>query len=87
MFANNKELFVFIRSLIERLDTAGEIQWSSSFKKAMNISFMPGEVLGELRSALRSFKKTKIPEQLNLVKEVDAALNNLDVAFRPKTRN
>ena len=50
----------------------------------MNISFMPGEVLGELRDTLRNFRMTKIPEQLNLLKEIDAALNSLDEGFRPK---
>ena len=84
MFANNRELFDFIRSLVERLDAAGEFQWSASFRDAMNISFMPGEVLGELRYTLRNFRMTKIPEQLNLLKEIDAALSSLDEAFRPK---
>lgn len=85
MFANNRELFDFIRSLIDKLNAAKEFQWSSSFDDALNISFMPGEVLGALQSTLRRFRKTtKIPEQLNLVKEIDKALESLDEALRPK---
>ncbi|HEU0296346.1 MAG TPA: hypothetical protein VFR47_26655 [Anaerolineales bacterium] len=85
MFANNRELFDFIRSLVEKLDTIEENQWSSSFKDAMNISFMPGEVLGELRGTLRNFKETKFPKQLNVETEIEAALESLDEALRPRT--
>lgn len=84
MFANNRELFDFIRLLVEKLDAIGEFQWSASLRDAMNISFMPGEVLGALKGTLRDFRKRKIPKQLNLVKEIDTALKRLDEAFGQK---
>lgn len=81
MFNNNKDLFNFIMELRERLQEIGEDDWSNIFKNAMSISFMPGELLGEMRLTLRNFQKTEIPKHLNLEREVKAALDALDQAL------
>ena len=78
MFANNKELFDFINSLSEKLNLIGEEEWSLAFKKSMSISFMPGELLGEVKLTLKKFQKTRIPRKLNLEKEINAAIESLD---------
>jgi hypothetical protein len=49
MFTNNTELFIFIKDLMEKLQSIQENDWSDTFKNAIAISFMPGEILGEVR--------------------------------------
>jgi hypothetical protein len=78
MFKNNKELFDFINDIITRLQATGEDGWSNAFKNAMAISFMPGELLGEVRLTLGNFQKTDIPTRLNLEREMEAAIEALD---------
>jgi hypothetical protein len=81
MFANNRELLIFIQDLIERLQSAQENEWADAFKNAMAISFMPGELLGEVRLTFRNFQKTDIPKQLNLEREIKEALEALNQAL------
>lgn len=81
MFTSNKDLFDFINNLIKRLQAIGENDWSDAFKNAMLISFMPGELLGEVRLTLRNFQETDIPKQLNLEREIKAAIEALDLAL------
>lgn len=86
MFSSNKELFEFINSLIKKLDSIGETQWSIAFSDAIHISFMPGELLGAIRFTLRKFQKTKIPARLDIEKEISGAIDSLDKALGPNNR-
>ncbi len=81
MFSNNKELFDFISSLIKKLQEINEDNWSQAFKNAMAISFMPGEILVEIRLTLMNFKNTDLPKQLNLEQEINGAIKSLDQAL------
>jgi hypothetical protein len=81
MFSNNKELFDFISSLIKKLQGINEDDWSEAFKNAMAISFMPGEILGEVRLTLINFKNTDLPKRLNLEQEINNAIKSLDQAL------
>jgi len=78
MFANNKEFFENISLLIEKIEAAGEIQWGSELRDAMNISFMPGEIFGAIRMTLTKFQNTKIPAQLNIEKEINEIVESLN---------
>ena len=81
MFSSNKDLFDFIRSLVEKLDSIGEKQWSIEFREAMNISFMPGEVFGAILTTLNRFIKTEIPQKLNIETELHGAVASLNKAL------
>ncbi len=81
MFSNNKDLFDFINNLIKRLEDKNENYWSNEFRQALNMSFMPGELLGEVRKTLLEFQKTQLPKQMDLVNEIRTAIHDLDRAL------
>lgn len=82
MFSNNKEFFAFINSLIKKLDAAEEKEWSSSFKRAMGMSQVPGEVFGALRIVMRDFNKSQVPAKLNMEEEIKTTLETLEGIFK-----
>lgn len=75
---SNTEIFVFLNSLIEKLEKDGEDQWVSNFRDAMAISFMPGELYREIRLVLKNFRKTWLPRKLKVMEELDNAIESLD---------
>ncbi len=81
MLSSNKELFDFINKLIIKLQEINEENWSKAFKNAMAISFMPGEILGEIRLTLTNFKNTDLPKQLKIEEEINDAIKSLDAAL------
>ena len=80
-FANNSELFQFINSTIEGLHKINEDTWAYEFRNAMQISFMPGEVLGALLTTLLNFQKTTIPQKMQIERDIQLAIDALDEAF------
>lgn len=77
MFSSNQELYVYIELLIKKLDNANEALWSLSFREALAISSLPGEVLGKLWLTLREFQTTKIPKQLGIKDEIQKLTEDL----------
>ncbi len=77
MFSSNQEFYTYIESLMEKLDEANERQWSSTFRDALAISSLPGEILGKLWLTLREFQATEIPQRLGIKNEIQEVTESL----------
>ena len=77
------DVYAFVKALSQDLRNAGEEQWSSALDRAMSISGMSGEILGETRLQLRKLRRTKIPQRLHLADRVNEALQYLDTVLGP----
>ena len=81
-FSNSEELYIFIESLIVRLRDENQAGWATKLEKALHISTLPGEILGELRLNLVELQKTNIPNQLGVQNNIQSAINALDDALK-----
>ncbi len=84
MINSNASLYNAVRAISEDLLNAGENEWSCALLDAMEISTVPGEVLGELRLQLEKLGRSDVSERLQLRGRIDEALRYLNAVLRPR---
>ncbi len=78
----NQDIYDNVDVIIKQLKEIGENDWAFSLSEALQISYMPGEILGELRFKLTKFRETHVVKQLNIEDDMNELLRCIDEAFR-----
>jgi hypothetical protein len=82
MITSNKDISILVTKTIHRLDENGHyFEWGKKFREALNISYMPGEWLGAIRSCYIDLNKTTIPAELMMSDEINEVIVVLNRAL------
>jgi hypothetical protein len=76
-------IFESAATLSKDLHTAGEDEWGTALDDALHMSGMAGEILGQVRLALRKLRQTDIPHRLDLESRIQEILDELDRRLGP----
>jgi len=75
---NNADLWASIDGLMAVLSAAGEPRFAAALGRALGISSLPGEILGETRLELRRVRSSPLYSRLDVRARVDEALRYID---------
>ena len=67
-----------VRSIIEDLDKAGELEWRDRLKNAMLAGSVGDEIMGDIRIQLRQMEKTDIPKRLQLEDRIEKVILSIN---------
>jgi hypothetical protein len=78
----NQDIYDNVDVIIKQLKEIGENDWAFSLSEALQISYMPGEILGELRFELTKFRETHVIKPLSIKDDVNELLRCIDEPYR-----
>ncbi|WP_050726528.1 hypothetical protein [Vulgatibacter incomptus] len=78
IIVSNQELFALVRELADILRDEGAEELADVLSDALSISSLPGEILGEIRVALRRVREDALYKRIDVRRPVDGGIAYVD---------